>query len=519
MTNKLFAGVLALLILPVFSFAQSVGVCGTGTDAESAMAMSARALANRQIMDSGIATERDDEVIYIPIKYHLFGKSDGTLIAKASNILGLHCRLNEEYAAHDIQFYINDGFEYYFNDAYYDNPGSSSFFLNTKRSNNSVNVWIGKDADPPGGSGIDGGVTLGYYSPGEDWIVLRKAEARYNKETFPHEMGHFLSLNHPFLGWDCTTWVQWQGDNPGAECAPTSSPCWPFQPVERVDGSNSTVAGDYLTDTPANYGLGFDSPGCSYNGDACDPTGAQLVPDPTNIMGYFDGCADMDFTPEQIEMALVDYNSNQRNYLRTDGGPSTIAEITAVTELVSPANAEILTYETVAVDWEETPNAEKYIVQTALNAGFSLFAEERVAEDGSAYFLDYLNPGTVYYWRVSPFNEYSTCLNWSETRIFTTGTGLSSVETVDGLTEFVVSPNPVSAGSNLTFSVSTDKSFSADFELISVDGKSVYSRNGIDFAQGNSSISVNTENLSVGLYFATIRSANGVVNKRVVVTK
>ena len=516
MSNKTFVGLLALLILPAFSFAQSEGVCGTGLSEESAMAMSRRALANRQIMDSGIATERDDEVVYIPIKYHLFGKSNGTLAPKASSILGLHCRLNEEYSAHDIQFYINDGFEYYFNDIYYDNPGEYPTYLNSNRSNNSVNVWIGKEAETGGGQ--EGGIVLGYYSPGADWIVLRKDQANYFSETFAHEIGHFLSLNHPFFGWECTTWEFWQEDNPSAECAPTTSPCWPFQPTERVDGSNSAVAGDFLDDTPANYSLGFGASGCFYNGDACDVTGAQLVPDPTNIMGYFSGCDDMDFTPDQVEMALTDYNSNARNYLRTDGGPTTIAEITATTELVSPANAEVLSTQNVLLDWADTPNAEKYIVQTAINAGFTLLAEERLVDAGTSFTVDYLNPGGTYYWRVAPFNEYQACVNWSETRIFTAGF-LSGVETVAGVTEFLVNPNPVSAGAELTFSVETEKSFSADFELISLDGKSVYSRNNIDFTQGNSSISVNTKNLSAGLYFATIRSANGLVNKRVVITK
>lgn len=517
MTNKIYTGLLALLILPVLSFAQSAGVCGTGTDAESAMAMSARALANRQIMDSGIASERDDEVVYIPIKYHLFGKTDGSLVAKATNILGLHCRLNEEYAALDIQFYINDGFEYYFNDTYYENPGDFPSFLNSNLSSNSVNVWIGRDAEI-GDGGITGGTTLGYYSPGDDWIVLRRSEAIYSSETFPHEMGHFLSLNHPFFGWDCTTYIQWSNENPNVECAPNTSPCWPFQPVELVDGSNATIAGDFLEDTPANYGLGFESSNCAYTGDACDPTGAQLVPDPTNIMGYFSGCDDQDFTADQLEMMLADYNSNQRNYLRTDGGPTSIAAITAETQLVSPANEEVMTYENVIVDWEDTPNAEKYVVQTALNSGFTLLTEERVVSTSSLV-LDYLNSGFTYYWRVGAFNEYSTCLNWSDSRIFTAGEGITNVETVEGLTEFVVSPNPVTTGSMLTFSVNTEKTFSADFELISVDGKSVYYRSGINFTQGNSSISVNTNNLGAGLYFATIRSANGVTNKRIVITQ
>jgi hypothetical protein len=517
MTNKLLASLLTLLLIPAFTFAQSIGVCGTSIDTESALLMNARALANRQIMDSGIAEERDDEVIYIPIKYHLFGKADGTQVAKASNILGLHCRLNEEYAEHEIQFYINDGFEYHFNDNYYTNPGSFTFFLNSNRSNNSVNVFIGTEANPPG-SDNGPGVTLGYYSPGDDWIVLRKSEATYNSETFPHEMGHFLSLNHPFNGWECQFWEDWADDNPG-ECAPSTSTCG-FVPTERANGSNCSTAGDYLCDTPANYGLGISAGNnCSYSGNACDPTGAQLEPDPTNFMGYFNGCPDMSFTPEQIEMALTDYNSNFRNYLRTDGGPTTTEAITATTVLSSPADMEELTFSNVTVDWEDTPHAEKYVIQTALNASFSLLAVESIADEASIYLLDYLNDNTTYFWRVAPFNEYSSCMNWSESRTFKTGSGISSVATVEGLTEFTVSPNPASRATDLTFSVSVEKSFTADFELISVDGKSVYSRTGINFAQGNSSIKLNTQQLAAGLYFATLRTANGVMNKRVVITE
>jgi hypothetical protein len=517
MTNKFYAGLLVLFILPVFSFAQASGVCGTSLDTESAMAMNARTLANRQIMDSGTATERDDEVVYIPIKYHLFGKADGSQVARVSNILGLHCRLNEEYAAHDIQFYINDGFEYYFNDTYYDNPSDFSFFLDSNRSNNSVNVWIGKDAIPPNAEVPEGGVIQGYYSPSDDWIVLRKAEAAYNKETFAHEMGHFLSLDHPFNGWECMYWGEYADANPG-ECAPTTSTCG-FVPTERADGSNCATAGDYICDTPANYAFGYSASGCSYNGNACDPTGAEVNPDPTNIMGYFTGCPDSDFTPEQIEMALVDYNSNFRNYLRSDGGPTSIENITTETVAISPEDEADLSFENVTIDWEDTPNAERYLIQTALNTGFSLFVVESVVEASSIYLLDYLNPNTTYYWHVGAYNEYHTCINWSETRSFTAGTGISSIETVEGLTEFVVSPNPANAGSELTFSVNATKSFSADFELISVDGKTVYNRNGIDFTQGNSSIKVNTQSLSAGLYFATLRSANGIVNKRIVITE
>ena len=509
------AFICASMLLSLGIQAQSQIPCGTIHDSETFLQMKNRAWQNRLIMDENrdLADLRDDDIVYIPVKYHLYAKDDGVGLPKFTDILNMHCVLNEEYAEHEIQFYINDGFNIVYDDNFYENPGNYTNHQYQVRSDNSVNIFIGKSADV--GNSI--GTTLGYYSPQDDWIVLRKSVATATGNTLPHEMGHFLSLNHPFLGWDCTFYEEWLDENPNAECAPTTAPCFPI-PVERQNGSNCSTAGDFLCDTPPDYNLGFQASGCSYNGTACDPQGNPVEPMPNNIMGYFSGCADFVFTPDQVEMMLTDYNSSARNYLRADDGPSNDQATGQITNLIAPGQAEVLDHSNVTVEWEAIANSEMYVVQYALNANFSLFATQLITEN-TAVTLNNLLENQPYFWRVAAYNEYETCLEWSEAANFVAGSGVSAVQTIDAATRFVVQPNPVKKGSGLTVSLTASSSFVADLQIISATGKTVETQRELNIRIGENTLRTASENLPAGLYFAVLRSENGVINRKFVVSE
>lgn len=495
--------------------AQSQIPCGTIHDSESFVQMKNRAWENRQIMDENRANaaERDDDIIYIPVKYHLYARADTVGLPRFSDILEMHCVLNEEYAEHEIQFYINDGFEIYYNDDWYQNPGDFPFHQNNVRSNNSVNIFIGNTANI--GNSI--GTTLGYYSPQDDWVVLRKSVATATGNTLPHEIGHFLSLNHPFLGWDCTFYEEYLDENPGAECAPSTAPCFPI-PVERANGSNCATAGDFLCDTPADYNLGFQAGGCAYNGNACDPQGNPVEPMENNIMSYFDGCADFVFTPDQVEMMLTDYNSSSRNYLRSDGGPTTTEEAGEIPAIVAPEVGETLDHLNVTVQWEAADNAEMYVVQYALNPGFSLLPGQVITSSTAAVLNDLL-PNQTYFWRVSPYNEYVTCLNWSEVGEFQAGSEISAVRTIEAATEFSVQPNPVEKGGNLLLNITATTAFVADLQIISAAGTPVETQTQLNVNVGENTLRIQNSDLPAGLYFAVLRSENEISNRKFVVTE
>lgn len=111
-----------------------------------------------------------------------------------------------------------------------------------------------------------------------DYVLFRNAAA--SKGIISHELGHFMSLEHTFLGFN-----------------------------ELVDGSNCNTAGDFVCDTPADpnqFNL------CSYVGTGTDANGDFYQPDSINIMSY-SGCYER-FTPGQIERART-FLITQRDYL------------------------------------------------------------------------------------------------------------------------------------------------------------------------------------------------------------
>lgn len=92
-------------------------------------------------------------------------------------------------------------------------------------------------------------------------------EMNYLNATIAHEIGHCLGLYHTHQGTaNLYHNNYYDGGTP-----------------ELVDGSNSTIAGDYITDTPADpllWNL------CTYSGTVTDANGDSYNPDPENIMSY-----------------------------------------------------------------------------------------------------------------------------------------------------------------------------------------------------------------------------------------
>lgn len=514
---------LAVLTVASFSlFAQTNPAlkCGTVHDTETLRLMNERAAQTREFMKNYTAETRDDEITYVPIKYHLISRTTSDTSVDDQDVYDMHCFLNQEYAALDIQFYINDGFNRFSNNAAYDNPGDVPFALNQQKDNQSVNVFIGNNANPPNGSGL--GITLGYYSPSDDWIVIRKSEVNGSKSTFNHEMGHFLSLPHPFNGWDCTSWEMWKDENPGMECAPENAPC-SFVPVELGDGSNCATAGDFICDTPADYNFGFgNGNNCfmTYT-DACDWNGGALDPMANNYMSYFEGCAQYEFTPMQGAQMIANVASGERLYLTVDGGPDNTTVLSAP-ELVTPENGTTTEfYNSVYLDWEYVPGATGYYLQIALNSSFSLEMTEYFLYNSEALVEDLspnINGNFEYHWRVMPVNEYSTC-NYSEIQTFTTNDATTSVRNLTNVASFNVTPNPVTEGASFNVNLTSTEAFTADVDVLSLDGKVLFSERAQNFNQGENTLNIGADRLSAGLYFVRVRSAAGVVTRRVVVAR
>lgn len=468
-----------------------------------------RLVENKKYLKEIGIQQKDGVVSYIPVKYHIIAQNDGSNGASAKRVLEMHCVLNDFFSEGDdgLQFYIKDGFNYINNNTVYNDHISNTgqIIMAQNRDAQALNIFLPNDANTNSNSV---GTTLGYYSPSDDWIVMRKAEANAISTTVVHEVGHYLSLPHPFNGWDFEPYnASVHGVSVG-----TWSPAG--VPNERVDGSNCNTAGDRICDTPANY-LFFPWQGCDYNGGAQDPNGQLLDPDEFNMMDYYsDDCAPKHFTDQQKQLMLVDYEN--RGELHAPWNPLS-TNITGPPAIVEPQEGSISAgFDQVFFDWEPVNGADRYLLEVDRLSSFNLDPTVMVVFTSSATVSGVFEADKTYRWRVTPFNPYYTCAESSPIIQFTTGTVLSAnnVLEVDNLT---IEPNPVSQN-YVVVSLDTDTAFDSQISILSATGQTLQLTTR-HFQVGHSDIELSIQNIPNGIYFVNIASEDKLITKKLVVSK
>src|SRR5690606_24792827 len=188
-------------------------------------------------------------VKYVPITFHLVLNTAGNGRVVEENILSQVAALNTQYQDHEFVYYIKE-LKYPNSDHIYNTPASTVAVLQMRsmKSNNSMNIFVTKEAE----SGSQGaGTTLAYYSPNEDWVVSRqdRINGALSNSTLAHEIGHFFSLAHPHLGWECKPYTEADYGNPVS--ITVLAPCnGQAHQVELHNRSNCNLSGDRLCDTP-----------------------------------------------------------------------------------------------------------------------------------------------------------------------------------------------------------------------------------------------------------------------------
>ncbi len=503
-----------LLACGAGAFAQD-HVCGTSI--ESQLHGLERMTANR-LNAANLATAGQRDVTYVKIKFHLVGSGNGAGFASESLIFDLLCTLNTAFEDQDIQFYMDLPFNYISNDALFNDAQSAAgqTQIQFNKVQTAMNIFITGNFPQPG--------LLGYYQgpfPTNDYIVIKKS-ATFGS-TAPHEVGHFLSLAHPFFGWEDNAW------NPNVHGNPVTSNFAPsvgfpqLIPNELVDQSNCNNAADQICDTPPDYLFAFSNgqSGCNnFTGGAMDPSGALIDPMENNMMSYFTSCSDYAFTNDQKVALNLDLMSGQRNYIRADDAPSTAA-ITGSPSLMEPIDGETTAgYNLVAFDWTPVDNADAYLLEISTAPTF-LNNPQRYIVNGTYKIVEgTFVANATYYWRVRPFNKYITCgTSYTERESFVTGTSVSVAE-IDAVSGWNVSPNPVSSNESLTIQIDATADFDASVVLYNTAGQTVKTITSQVFNPGQSTLEVSTSGLNPGLYIVTMISEDGgVLNKKVVVTK
>ena len=463
--RKWIAGVFILLFSLQFGLSQQNGHCGTIDQT----AILQRLDMNKRLLKSAPEL-RNEELLYVPLQFHIVTEDNGNGAIGEEKILEQLCRLNDDYRPVNMRFYLKHDFNYIAYTKLYEDPGNSfsSIKMSANKVNDAVNIFI---VDQIGSNST--GTTLGYYQPNKDWIVVIKSNVHGNTQTLSHEIGHFFSLAHPFNGWEACPYDAAEYGNP---LAVTLVPC-SGELIELVNGSNCEDAADMICDTPPDYNFGLVDPegNCSLDFEVRDPNGDLIDVMENNYMSYFFNCSSYSFTPTQIDLMRVDYQSSGRNYIRSIYKPdTTLIEQVAPLITAPEYNSTTTYYDYVLLDWDDVPGASNYLIK--VTTGFFTKVETYYHVEGTSELLLTELPAdeknvTVIIW---PYNEGNSCdTESSVTHKFKTSSIPVSVHDLDLEGDFRLFPSPVSRASG-SFILWSERSIpNARIQLTSLDGKVV----------------------------------------------
>lgn len=461
----------------------------------------------------------DSTILYIPLTIHNVGTDVGTAYFKNRSLLDALCVLNADFAASNIQFFIESTINrlpstnYNVHETVLD--GAEMMFANNLP--NTLNCYIVND---PAGA-------CGYNLP-YGGIALAKNCAGINDHTWAHEVGHAFKLPHPFLGWEGGVSHDDSIEHDYDDPAPTKvlldytyfkdtliidtliiDTVW----VELVERTNCDFAGDGFCDTEADY-LNYR---WQCNNDAVssveqtDPTGAKFVSDATLIMSYSsDDCA-MRFSEDQIAAMRANILDEQPELLYNQS-PRLPVEDTPITA-ISPLDGDVVSPESIYFEWKNVPNATHYVFELSRFASFSVLQIDTIIE-GTTFEISDLLDEKNYHWRVRPFNSHSFCTSLSERFGFETGTFSSTKE--EELVDTKIYPSLLQQGSMVNIDFNSPKRQAVELVIYDINGQAL-DRLSLKTQIGENQFQLPLSNYPKGIYLIQLQSETGRRTERVLV--
>ena len=174
-------------------------------------------------------------------------------------------------------------------------------------------------------------------------------------------------------------------------------------------------------------------------------------------------------------------------------------------EAVFPANGEQLPYyNNFVFSWEPVDGADHYVLEYSTNPIFAGDVKTFIKYNTTGHWFggDDLNPNQTIYWKLTPFNYYSTCASTSQGN-FKTGNATSTKE--DELsTSWSIAPNPIQAAAASELLVRLEGLTGvALFRVLDVNGKVQFSSQ-MELSQGQSNTAIDISSLSKGVYFVNL---------------
>ncbi len=512
---RLFTKVLSftLVCLTFYSLdAQQVrGVCGT----QSSPIADAQLDANIAYLAAHPDVLNTRGITYVPVRFTIVRPASGTGGVSIKGVFRMLCKLNEDYLDQDIQFYMKDDFKYLDNDLANTDPQSQNGgnILKNVKDKNALNIFFvaGIKSDSPGS-------VLGFFSPENDYLVVRNSEANYDSQTTSHEMGHFFSLRHTFYGWECQPW---NVEDHGKVVSFAIAPCFGAQ-VELVNGSNCSTAADKVCDTPPDYNFGFGWPSdCRpFNVDVYDKNNDLIRPSQNNFMSYFFGCTGWHFSQGQKNLIRTDLNSAKRKYLQSTYTPPSTTVSDQVNYQYPINDQEVLRKEPIVLQWEKVPGATFYIVEYSRRKSFdaNFTVTEIVYTNQITIPANYFPSAvTTGFWHVTAMNEAVTCnVPVGGDQTFTLVSALGNRK-LDGIDQMVVKPNVIQSGNSVNLEITAGKSMECDVRITNISGAVVYQSSKNMISVGRNTIVINDVNLSAGIYTVSLKNNSGLSSHKLIV--
>ena len=399
----------------------------------------------------GINVSKRSVDFSIAINAHQVGSDQGALF-EYSLILQSLAALERDFDSTGIGFVVNLPFDTLRSTFYNSHnnvlDGADMMFANNKAD--ALNIYY--VSNPAGNCGYN----LPYAG-----IAMANQCSGFNGKTISHEVGHALSLPHPFLGWEGG-----QTDD-GTVPAVYNTPAprtvtydyTYFQStlvrdtliidtaiVELVARTNCHDAADGFCDTPADYLATRWT--CATGGESgqtqMDPDGQIFRSDGTLIMGYSDDGCQSRFTEEQKAAMEAFAQAERPTWIRTNFDTNLVR---GVSELILDVDGFTLNSDELA--FSSVENATHYYLKVSDRRSFSnLLADTVVTSAVLPLPASVFEENKTYYVKVYAFNDHSFLAGESPSMEFSILEGISSTK-APSVSKLSISPNPVSAGASV----------------------------------------------------------------------
>ena len=294
-----YTSVFALLftLTSLNNFSQEINSCGTQTSAENLQFINDNMdlisfyeneyYNLKQIKSSNALTS-------IPVKIHIINNDSGTGGININDVNEELNEVNDYFQNSFVEFYVCDEVNYINDSSLFNyNQETQQDLLFSNHQSDILNIYFVNDLI------IGDSSICGYtYLPGNSnqyydaVVMLNQCTTGTDYDTLAHELGHHLNLLH------------------------THGPTNGILTDELVAGTNCSIAGDLLCDTPADPQLGSSNvtETCQYVGSDTDNLGFSFDPDTSNIMSYSrQSCRD-NFSEQQYARMYAAYHAFKNYY-------------------------------------------------------------------------------------------------------------------------------------------------------------------------------------------------------------